>query len=1696
MRVILLSLLLYNASAAKQWCEFDGVIQYADDVNCVESSEWNINDITFKFTASCCTTQTKTLNDDGEKSGDEKVFSFDNDKIVLKTLFLQLTNNYAKIKIWDGNRTEGLFVAFGCFDNQSFCRTTVRQDKLAYIDHHWHGISLFSDIDQYFYIWIYWEGNELPVQLFIDGYVSQHVTLDYMKSSTQNLSYLYSRNRYLFTGNSNEDLIVIKNKDGVAKEVCERFKYKRFLFFEKSYKTTYLSYTACTCKSTTHQLLETYDWNYPDCRYNHSLYDLDLTNDVDNEVTIEVQLSSYYSVLFDTNKKYILTPFNDKTTPMTFTHFEMKENVKVEFLIEVFINNLTITSIGDYYFKKGVNIQTVNNNKDFTNKILFSVDKKLTGDGTLLSCGRRVFYVESLLNGYMCYCNYTNGVWDPSDTSLNKGDCLEYSLQSSLILQIDSANYDVAAYQSWQQINFFNQRSTITGSHVLETQNANIQSDVVFQNINTVFHIKNMLEFNQNTHIIFQQFTTLLIDEDVKTVLHNPQNNTNRNGIIMIETDANFQNNNDAMTVQFDSTTSLNYCIELISFESLHQFEAFTPNSKLIGGKLYRICHEGNLLNENTQCNFTGNDMNAHLSYEENILHCPINTENAMILLKTNNLAQTVNFNGHFEQQNNSTLKFTKSINHLTQFKEVNESVIYIEDNSIDGGVFTLEDQTKKLFMGNNFGFQSSTTKSMKKSLSFAVTSDTKYNCVGFEGNVDSTQNSMCLSCKNECYLYENKCNVISTVCNRIYKSLHYSLCEECPIKYEAKRYECYQCPDKCLRCVDGKCISCEQNYYYDDNGVCLPIDNSTGSVQLYWLQIARKCSEGYYTSSTTCLKCPDNCIQCKDSLTCQICNTISFLINKGDSVICEVQSNVSLATTSTILYCATSYYKDTSSNSCKRCSTTFGELCDLCDFDKCLKCSQNGIINRVTGQCEVLSETSCSTTQNTYCTFCEHKNYTVNTSGLCEANTNCAISFKNGKCPVCEDGYFNTPSRVCELNTTQSDKCTKLTQEGDRCYQCQTGYFVKDNKCSKCSDNCVDCYNLDECLLCKDNYFLLENGTCGEISEVTNNCKKLIQTRSICAICHTNYFRDADGKCESCIENCTTCNQKSTCLQCVQYNFLLTDSTKCLSYDYLDNCDIKTMSGCALCSKGYFIVNQMCAKCDSKTTNCTECTQYGVCTSCTDNFVLLSDVCTSIDKISDCIEIAQSKCSKCTFWHIPNNSGTSCQTQAVWWVIFVCVFFVLIVILLFIIMCIIITFKVIEHKRRKKAQKETCLFEMSKSNIKFIKTTNKNVVVNTNKITFESADCGDLKVGEELRELICIGNNSKNTIKVQFSSKGDNYKYSFRSEPKVVSIPKGKACEFEVFLLVNCSTQIEDTISLFSANLKKGETSEVSIGISGKTEISTRLDPDELKEEKKLGEGSFGIVYKGIFRGHVVAIKKMKEFSETKQSMDEFTKEVSMLDKFRSEYIVHFYGAVFIPSKICMVTEFAEFGSLRDLMDHKTTEEVNLTVKTKICLDSSKGILYLHENGILHRDIKPDNFLIFSLEAKDTVNAKLTDFGSSRNVNQLVSNMTFTKGIGTPKYMAPEVLGKEKYKKGADVFSFAITMYECLIWANPFPKDKFKYPWSIADFITSGKRFDKPEEIPNVLYDILSRAWTCNVDERSDIETVVKSLEQAISLD
>ena len=205
--------------------------------------------------------------------------------------------------------------------------------------------------------------------------------------------------------------------------------------------------------------------------------------------------------------------------------------------------------------------------------------------------------------------------------------------------------------------------------------------------------------------------------------------------------------------------------------------------------------------------------------------------------------------------------------------------------------------------------------------------------------------------------------------------------------------------------------------------------------------------------------------------------------------------------------------------------------------------------------------------------------------------------------------------------------------------------------------------------------------------------------------------------------------------------------------------------------------------------------------------------------------------------------------------------------------------------------------------------------------------------------------------------------------------------------------------------------------------------------------------------RGNNVEVKEVKEIVESADSLDEFAKEVSMLDKFRCDQIVHFCGACTIRNHVMMGTESAQCGSLMDCIVKRP--EPSERIKVKLMLDGVRGLSYLHGNGVLHRDIKPDNVLVFSLDEVMTVNGKLTDFWSSRNINMLMTNMTFSKGVGTPTYMAPEVLNKEKFNKPTDVFSFGVMLFEWFGWREAYLKAQLKYPWQISAFVQAWNRLE-----------------------------------------
>ncbi|KAH9710749.1 serine/threonine-protein kinase STY17 [Citrus sinensis] len=135
-------------------------------------------------------------------------------------------------------------------------------------------------------------------------------------------------------------------------------------------------------------------------------------------------------------------------------------------------------------------------------------------------------------------------------------------------------------------------------------------------------------------------------------------------------------------------------------------------------------------------------------------------------------------------------------------------------------------------------------------------------------------------------------------------------------------------------------------------------------------------------------------------------------------------------------------------------------------------------------------------------------------------------------------------------------------------------------------------------------------------------------------------------------------------------------------------------------------------------------------------------------------------------------------------------------------------------------------------------------------------------------------------------------------------------------------------------------------------------IDAKQLKIECKVASGSYGDLYKGTYCSQEVAIKVLKPECVNTEMLKEFSQEVYIMRKIRHKNVVQFIGACTRPPNLCIVTEFMARGSIYDFL-HKQKGVFQLTSLLKVAIDVSKGMNYLHQNNIIHRDLKTANLLM-----------------------------------------------------------------------------------------------------------------------------------------
>lgn len=267
---------------------------------------------------------------------------------------------------------------------------------------------------------------------------------------------------------------------------------------------------------------------------------------------------------------------------------------------------------------------------------------------------------------------------------------------------------------------------------------------------------------------------------------------------------------------------------------------------------------------------------------------------------------------------------------------------------------------------------------------------------------------------------------------------------------------------------------------------------------------------------------------------------------------------------------------------------------------------------------------------------------------------------------------------------------------------------------------------------------------------------------------------------------------------------------------------------------------------------------------------------------------------------------------------------------------------------------------------------------------------------------------------------------------------------------------------------------------------VFREIDYRELDLEQKIGAGSFGEVYKATWRGAPVAAKKIINMDDDDDEMvDEFMREAAMMDLLGNHpNIVKFVGACLGP--FCLVSAFCANGSLEDLLqkDHDLRLLSNRTL-VRMAMDIGAGILHLHREGVIHRDIAARNVLV-----GEDFTVYVTDFGFARIKEKGGDGGNTQSTLGPVRHMSPESLKERRYSEKSDVYSFGVLLYEMWMREAPYMGTGMDLLQIALRVMNEGLRPPVPPNAPPALQALLERCWKADPTERPDLAGVLVALK------
>ncbi|KAJ4716505.1 Kinase family protein [Melia azedarach] len=235
--------------------------------------------------------------------------------------------------------------------------------------------------------------------------------------------------------------------------------------------------------------------------------------------------------------------------------------------------------------------------------------------------------------------------------------------------------------------------------------------------------------------------------------------------------------------------------------------------------------------------------------------------------------------------------------------------------------------------------------------------------------------------------------------------------------------------------------------------------------------------------------------------------------------------------------------------------------------------------------------------------------------------------------------------------------------------------------------------------------------------------------------------------------------------------------------------------------------------------------------------------------------------------------------------------------------------------------------------------------------------------------------------------------------------------------------------------------------------------------EESVIGEGGYGVVYRGVLQdGSVVAVKNL--LNNKGQAEKEFKVEVEAIGKVRHKNLVGLIGYCAEGAQRMLVYEYVDNGNLEQWLhgDVGAVSPLTWDIRMKIAIGTAKALAYLHEGlepKVVHRDVKSSNIL---LDRK--WNPKVSDFGLAKLLGSEASYVT-TRVMGTFGYVSPEYASTGMLNEGSDVYSFGVLLMEIVTGKSPIDYSRPAGEMNLVDWFKGMVASRRGEELVDPLIEV-----------------------------